>query len=217
MNTIRLIATAALLPFTFVTSANAIINVTFGANGALPSSYAAAAPAPGVWNHVDTLGTTSNLVDLSGTPTGISINVSATTASGSNGSSSDNDSLLLQFQMHASNNVPWSVTFNGLANGEYDVYYYAPSHSAVSTGTFTLEGVLMPEMDTIVQSLSQGVNWDVATVNITDGELNFESVSTFWYRGLAGIQIVAVPEPSTTGLILGACVLLSVALVRRRR
>lgn len=193
------------------------VNVTFGTSGNLASTYGAAASQPGTWNHVSTTGITSDLLDLNGDATGVSINLTATSATGDAGlpNATDDDSELLKYNFYSSDGNAWSVSLSGVASGDYEVYYYAPGHSNVSTGTFTVEGIVQSELATDIRTLSQGVSWDVATVTVSDGSIDLQSTNISGNRGLAGIQIVAVPEPETLSLTL-ALFAFTVCLLRRR-
>src|SRR5579859_3206160 len=80
---LRTVLIATLLPVAMRASS---INIDFGDQNPVPSSaFGAASGQAGVWNNVNSLGTTNNLVDLTGTPTSISVDVGALTIDGASG------------------------------------------------------------------------------------------------------------------------------------
>ena len=194
--------------------ANAVpINVDFGTHYrnevfrqliATPvDTYRAASGQAGTWNNVNSLGTTSALLDLTGTAT-----LASVTLIGSNfgsGVTGGTDAPLLQDMLWRSSGR-WEVNFSDLSNGLYDIYYYAPTHP-MDTGVIDINGTMVSSLPgTAPSTLIQGVSWDVLVgVAVTDGTLNLSSgAASASFNGIAGIQIVtstAVPEPSTLGLL----------------
>ena len=76
-------------------------------------------------------------------------------------------------------------------NGIYDIFYYAPAHSSVSTGSFYINSALQNSISGSANNqLSQGTDWGMLSgVTVSNSTLTLESFSTSSYRGLAGLQI----------------------------
>jgi hypothetical protein len=186
----------------------------------LPSSYGGAAQVPGVWNVIATTGMTVNLVGTSGSATPAFLTLEAESASGTIGT--DNgypDGRLLGDNFYCSDGINWSITLGGLPEGLYDVYYFQPSYYMVSTGEFTFADQRASSLTDHAKTLIPGVTWRaVRDVQVVGGELSIASASTAGYRGLAGLQIVTVPEPSAFGLFgLGSLVVVWRLGVRQGR
>ena len=168
----------------------------------LPSSYGGAAQVPGTWNAIATTGTTAGLVGTSGSATSVFLTLQAESASGTTGI--DNgypDGRLLGDNFYSSDGMNWSITVGGLPDGRYDVYYFQPAYELVSTGEFTVGDRRAEPLTSHGLTLVSGVTWDaVRDVQVVGGELSIVSASIAGYRGLAGLQIVAVPEPSVFGV-----------------
>lgn len=181
----------------------------------LPPTYGGATQDPGTWMSIGATGMTANLVGISGLMTSAFLILDAENANGTLGT--DNgfpDGRLLGDNFYSSTGTEWSITVGGLAGELYDVYYFQPSYSVVSTGDFMVGNQPANPLTEHAKTLISGVTWDVVRdVQVIGGELSISSVSTEGYRGLAGLQIVAVPEPSAYTLV-GAG-LLVVILVRR--
>lgn len=211
-----------------------LLNIDFGlAKGTAASSFGGAAHQAGTWNGVGVFGNTA-LADTSGTfSPGLAIHLAAGMAcSGSVGcgysggaSSLSDTQKLVNDNFFASAGQLWSLSIFGLDNGLYDVFYYAPSNTLVSTGSFTVNGVSQaavdnPQGDTT--ALVLGVTHGLATgIWVNQGVMTFQSASTLSYRGLAGLQLVSaknVPEPGTLGLVAVAfAVLLGWGAALRKR
>ena len=216
------VACAAIAVVFGSTASAEFINVDFGDDYLnLPSSYGAAGQV-GSWNDITSLGTTVNLLDLSGAATDVSVTVTAYTISGHVGPPQTNDGTLLQDNFYVSEGAPWSVTFANLDAGLYDLYYYAPTNSSVDTGTFTVNGTSVSSL-VGAYTLIQGTSWDVLSGVNVSGTATLSSTSTSGYRGLSGMQLVpttsgVVPEPSSLALLgMGSLTLFGYRLRRKRK
>ncbi|MCG8450813.1 MAG: hypothetical protein MI725_14690 [Pirellulales bacterium] len=205
---------AASAVFAQVASA-AGFNVDFGDDfTGLPSTYGAASGQTGTWNDVSANGT---LQDITGTATTVSVTLIVGNPSGQINSATTNDEILLGDNFFFSSG--WNVDFANLPDGLYDVYYYAPSNGAVSTGVFTINGATQTELPGDPgSSLSLGTSYDfLSGVSVVGGTLSLASTggvleSNF---GLAGLQLIPVPEPASFILFAVGCV--AAPRMRRRR
>jgi hypothetical protein len=184
-------------------SANAtLINIDFGVNTLSPSSNGAASGQTGIWNMVNNLGLTSSLLDINGVATPVDLNLTAGRIQGNSGDHTITPLLSDNFFSYGGRS--WSFTLTGLSTGLYDIYYYAPLHSSVSTGSFTIDGTSLSSLSGGIGNLVQGISWDVLGGYSVNGSLTFRSISTTSYRGISGLQLVQktqdVPEPSTIAI-----------------
>ena len=190
---------APCMVFTQLVSA-AGFNIDFGsAFTGLPSTYSAASGQAGVWNDVFANG---NLQDTTGAATSVAVTPIVGNPNGQIGAATTNDELLLgDFFFFSSG---WNVDFAGLTDGLYDVYYYAPSSTGVSTGAFTANGTSITEIPgDSVSNLIQGTSYDVLSgVSVSGGTLSLASTGGVLELnfGLAGLQLVPVPEPASLAL-----------------
>lgn len=194
------------------------LNIDFGDDYGVPSSsYGAAAGQTGTWNEILSLGV-SNLVDLGGNATSVTLDANADTMSGNFGSPTTDPGRLRADNFYSANGSSWTILLSNLDNGTYSVYYYAPIHPSVVTGSFTVNGSAVSSIDgSDSDSMNQGTDWQVLTgVAVTDGTLTLASTSSSSFRGLSGLQLVSspVPEPFTMGL---AGLALAAAARRRLR
>ena len=204
-----------------VSSVNASsFNIDFGDDYlGLPSSYGAASGQTGTWNDITSLGTTSNLTDVGGAPTTTDIDINAGTISGHWNAPTNNDETLLNDNFFSSS-ATWSLSINDLAQGAYDIYYYAPAHTSVPTGAFTINGTARQSLNGST-TMSQGVSWDVlfgVAIDATE-TLTITRVGTSGNAGLSGLQIVsasAVPVPAAIWLF-GTALIGLVGFGKRRK
>jgi len=181
------------------------LNIDFGREyTGLPSSYGAASSQIGHWNDiVGNSGLSKNLLNTAGVATGIDLTLS-NTSDGGIGGATDNDSTLLYDNFYSSSPFlgPWSVSLSGIKQGMYDIYYYAPAHSSISTGVFSINGTNVSNL-TGSLSLTQGISWDVLSGVTIDnsGILIIQSESNTSLLGLSGLQIVPVPVPAAIWLL----------------
>ena len=155
----------------------------------------------------------STLLDLAGAGTSVQLNVAAPFIDFTNGAwnvHSGDLLALLDDSFVTGTLANWTLSITGLSNGGYDIYYYAPSHPAVETGRFTINGVNAPNTPgSGGNTFTPGTDWNVVgNVQVSDGTLSAAStVQDFdHYYGLAGLQIVQVPEPSSAFLLAVGCV-----------
>jgi hypothetical protein len=208
------------------------LNIDFGTAtdpgaGLAPASYGAAAGQVGSWNQVGT-GAVANLLGLGGGSSGVSITVTADSPSGSSGGAcSGNLGLLVNDNFYS--NGPSTVVLSGLANDNYLVYFYDPSHTGVPTGDIDANGVLLASLNESIPSctLTANVNFVPAWVPVTSGTMTIQlsAPSGGTYTGLAGIQLVqggviyqtGVPTLGPWGIALLAALVLAGALIALRR
>ena len=203
-----------------VASATPLFNIDFGnSNGSPASTYGAAAGQAGTWNTISTMGTVGALVDITGATTGVSV----TTSGSGFGNAADPKPLLGDMLWRSGGN--WTVSFAGLTDGQYDIFYYAPLHP-MHLGDVTINGTTVDSMEGSIDTLVQGTSWNVLqSVTVSGGVLNLasgpvppEGIQYPW-TGIAGLQITTATtptasEPGILGLLLIGG-LLTVAVKRR--
>jgi len=206
---------AAVAAFTTLASAQSF-NIDVGTATPAPTTpFGAGASQPGVWNTYAG-GTLNNLLDLAGTPTGVTL--AASNNSGFLGSNNDpatlgDDENLIDDLML----VPFldSYTFSGLAGGTYDVYAYTwtfqqlPTDMQVNGGGYQTVGGAWPggyvagithSLQSVTIPANGSISLDIHSVN---GALG----------GLSGIQLVQVPTPAGVAVLLAGAGIFT----RRRR
>jgi len=190
------------------------IYIDFGDKGTdhVPSSsYGAAAGVPGEWNVVTSWDTATALTDINGDATGASISLSSSLPFSDGWVAEEGtDQLALQgdnFYVFSNyGGSGWAGQINGLSNGVYSLFLYAPNNGRVQTGDLIVNGVS-------VASVASGSIQKFVTV--TDGTLSMTSSGLFEHEGLAGLQIVtAVPVPGALWLLGSA--LAGLGWMRRR-
>lgn len=148
-------------------------------------TFGAASGQTGTWAHAS-VGTTAGLTNAAGEATDASI-----TLTGANDTynpvTGPMGAMLRRSVTHDFMGDDFSASITGLEDGQYDVYYYF--HSA--TAGMTANGTAMDDLaggdpDALG---SEGSNWDVVAVTVTDGTLTI-SDSSAASDGLSGIQIV---------------------------
>jgi len=206
-------ATTSMLITQFVTAAD--FNIDFGDDfPGLPSTYSAASGQAGAWNNVSADGT---LQDTTGAATSVSVTLIVGNPSGQIGAASTNNELLLGDYFFFSSG--WNVDFANLVDGLYNVYYYAPSSTAVSTGVFAINGTTVAELPGDSSSaLIQGTSYDVFSgVNVVGGTLSLASTGGVLETnfGVAGLQLILIPEPAS--LVLYTVGIVAWLGIRRRK
>ncbi len=221
----RLLSRAALLGATLLVASSAeavVFNIDFGTSYSNPLQDYAAVGVAGRWNWIQN-GVEKELYDgdytFQATPVMLTVS-----ADDYQGSSLSTDALFSDFFYSNGGSDPsWSVAISGLSDGTYDVYYYAPHHPYAVTGDFTINGVGVSSISgasVAAGSLVKGSSWDVAQGVVVSGgtlTLQAKSMPTADFIGLAGLQIISIPEPATYAALMGGAVLLGAMVWRRRK
>jgi hypothetical protein len=207
----------------------ASFNIDFGnnPNGSLASSsYGAAAGQTGVWNGITSIAPTA-LVDLSGAATGASLSLSGLSNAQLGGIHNNpalnaDDYALVGDNFTLFTPQPWSVSITGLQNGAYTLYVYEPANLFTSSGIYTVNGVVQPELGNPAPDspLQLNVDYAVLSVLITTGTLDiaFDSRGFWAVSGLAGLQLVqSVATPLPASLPLFGTGLAALGWLMRRR
>jgi hypothetical protein len=194
--------------------AGACFNVDLGTDYGVPStSYGAASGASGSWNRAG-LGVTA-LADTNGAPSDVSVSVIALTAGGSATPPTNDDELLLNDNFFSTGGAGWSADLSRLDPGDYEVFLYAPSNAVVPSGDMTVGGVAVASIPGDTGStLIEGTSWVSVPVTVADGSLPISGVGSV--SGLAGLQVVRLPEPHPLlQLASGLAALLMLSHTRR--
>jgi hypothetical protein len=184
------------------------VNIDFGTAAGVPAaSYGAASGQAGSWN-LSGLSVTT-LVDLSGVASGASVSVVAVSGTGTGGGTpTTDDELLLNDNVYSSSGAGWSADLSGLELGDYLVFLYAPSNSAVPTGAMTVGGVAVAGIPGETGSaLIEGTSWVTVKVAVTSGTLAISGAGP-GFSGIAGLQLVPLSGPEnycTAGLSASGC------------
>jgi hypothetical protein len=192
------------------------INIDFGSVfGAPEQVYGAAARLDGPWNEAG-LGSTQ-LFDVWGEPSVVSVEVSAETDLGSGLSASGGDELLLADNFYSSGGAGWDVQLTNLAAGAYLVYLYAPTNSLVSTGEMTLAEIPLAGIPGLANgALARGGSWTHFAIAHPGGTLALSGAGP-GFTGLAGLQLVPVPEADSRAMLACGAAALSILGVRGSR
>lgn len=198
-------------------SATSALNVDFGVVYGTPStSYGAASGQVGNWNQVG-LGVTA-LFDIAGNSAGVDLDLVAATDGGYVGTAPANDDeLLFDDNFFQTSGATWNADLSGIAPGFYLVFLYAPSNGAVPSGAMTVNGVAVASIpgDT-GGTLIEGTSWVGVGVEVTDGSLAISGAGAS-ASGLAGLQLVPLPEPGSVSMLASGATLLTLLAARRRR
>ena len=175
-------------------------NVDFnGAAAILPAPTYAAAGTAGTWNDVQVLSTNLPLVDKSGAATGVTITTDTAlqfSLTFDNANMAGDDAALLEDIIYGGvigNFYP--ITFNGLANGEYDVYTYAIAPDAKVTFltdvdvTQSTDGVQVVGGSLFTNGHTQGGSYAKHTATVTSGTLTVQVRINSGDLSVNGIQL----------------------------
>lgn len=200
-------------------AATPAINIDFGIEYDAPDDrYGAAARSSGHWNRAS-LGTTM-LRDVRGDGTSASVLVAAETDLGSSSPPSGGDELLQFDNFSSSGGAGWSADVASLAAGAYLVYLYAPSNPSVETGDMMVAGIPVAGVSgSFDGQLAREETWTSFAVVHPGGTLAIRGTGP-GTSGLAGMQLVPLPEPGRSALLaagLAGSILLARARRRRRR
>ena len=86
----------------------------------------------------------------------------------------------------------WIFVLTGVPNCIFSIYYYAPAHGSVSTGSFSVNNENVNSISgSFATDLIENTNWGkIDNIAVTNGTISFESSGTSGYRGLAALQVV---------------------------
>ena len=201
----KILHAIALAPaFCLASHANAqSFNIDFVfSGGTLPaSSFGGDAGQPGIWSE-ETAGGTGFMTDITGTLTSATFN-----GGGFNEFLGGGDPIFEDlFRDRAQFDQTWDFVISDLAPGPYEFWLYAGPNGS-GDFSITTDGV------TTNQSSVSALSSTKFDLTVTSGNpVTFQSLSSAGDEGVAGLQIVLVPEPTSLALLgLGGL------LVARRR
>ncbi len=165
------------------------------------------------------------LVDNTGVDSGATVSWFASSTWSPVSAGTDGDGALMSDFLQPANGTA-SVTFSDLTYDTYDVYLYfgrgqyaninGDTTADISIGA-TTKTVTMSGEGTGFAGFVEDVNY-VRFSGVTGSSFtaSFDHISGSFTAGIKGIQVVAVPEPSTAALLAG-CLGLGHVMMRRRR
>lgn len=183
-------------------------NVDFGIEHGIPSSaFGAAASQPGFWNNFSAQPIAQPLSNLAGNPTTVMLGLTADDYNGFSGTSAAHTGdflALLDDNFYSNDTHPWLLSISGLSNGTYDFYYYGTAMHLLTRAHSLSNGIAAASIPgSTSNTFDQGVDWQVLPgVSVVDGMLTVIPTTTDGFRGLAGFQVVVVPEPSSLRLCI---------------
>ena len=231
MRSLKSIAALSSFAAVLVTAASAAdaaaIDVQFSRDpGIAQTGGAVVGQAGDYWN--DFLGNTSTgaLLDASGHASGASLSFSSygvyESDPGFTQFTGKQDANLMQGYLYAPQAAPISLVFSGLTAGQaYGFWVYTQGDDNSRGRSISLAangGVAQVATQTNASSFSLGDNYVYLTatanaggvVDIVGNELDGEA-------NINGVQVMAVPEPSSMVLMMAGFAFLAGAVVRRRR
>lgn len=166
------------------------LNIDLGGHWGVPSgSFGAASGQSGTWNGVGLAGS-PGLLDDTGAVTTVSMSVTAGADTGWTGTGSDDARVLVEDNIFVTSGGTWSVSFNGLANGGYELYLYAPAHTSVPSGDLVTGALWHPEIPgSFSGTFVEGTNTLHVSLLVTDGQVVITGSSAS-LSGLAGLQLL---------------------------
>jgi len=236
-----LLSTAVLLPDRW-SFAQTLIGINFGADqqaGQIQPGDYAGVVSQANWNNISNeSGTVLNLLDDAGdaTTAGVTWSSNNTWRAWTGGADNGNQRLLQGYLDGGSTGVPVSVTVSNIPFAVYNVYIYVNRDGTNSTSTYTVNGqsqTVTPGAYATTLSLAGPATPGVPDSGTAGTYILFTNVtgdlslltsnatsypeSLDWRSPVNGIQIVAVPEPSTVALTGLAIASVAVMVIRRRR
>lgn len=203
------------------------LNVDVGLTNGVPSNtFGGAASQSGPWNSLGLSGI-ATAIDAAGGVTDVSIAVSAGTNEGTVGLSPTNDIELLLFDniFSSGGTNDWSILLQNVDPGVYEVFVYEAANTIVDSGQITVNGVSagllegQPDFPANPITLTRGETFtSVFTTVEPAGTLEISGLGGSQTAGIAGFQVVFVPEPSSTlasALAIGA--VMAITRIRSRR
>ena len=194
-----------------------LYNIDVGSSAGVPSSSYGAAGQAGVWNQVG-LGT-SSLLGVHGNPSAATVTVTSENVDTGGGSSPNVNALLGDSAFDCTAAESWDMTLNGLPDGLYRLYIYAPSKDDTDTGALLVDAVLYGNLTGVnPPALVQGSSWERFVLILDGGVTSFGGLSSMVScAGIAGVQLEiaqdvapAVPSIGVSGLAALAGTLLLV-------
>lgn len=183
------------------------LNIDFGQLKGMPSnSYGAASGQIGYWETITSLGMTSGIRGLSGSPTSVDLNLIADRIDDGVGydSALPNVSETFSDYFYSNANIDWTIQITNLENGNYTVFVYAPKTQYVTTGAFEVAGNLVndlygAETDTLVH----GIDFNFVNNMVVDNHyIVIDATTLNGFRGISAVQLVhVVPEPTVFTLL----------------
>lgn len=228
MRLLSAITAALLLAAASVASANSTVDVQFSSgSGQAQTGAAVIGQAADVWNDFTT-GTLSDqfLVDTSGTLSGVSLSFSSAQSYESDTSYTQFTGTayanLMQGYLVDRGNPDIDLTFAGLAAGQqYGFYVYTQGDDNSknrSIGISANGGAQVSSTQSNIGTFAEGDNYlyVVATAN-SNGVVDLKGQYLNGEADINGVQLLAVPEPSSAMLLLAGFVFLGGAAVRKSR
>lgn len=175
------------------------------------SSLGAASGQTGSWNRIADFSTPTGVVDIFGNATSVTIEITASNMTGAAIDGITEADLLMRDAFFVYGATTWSLAMAGLTDGTYDVYLYDLKNPNQSTGSGSLNGVAIADIEADFNgTFLNGGNYQVLSgVVVTGGLLNASAGGDLNLHGygLAGMQIVErssesndIPEPATLAL-----------------
>jgi len=214
--------TTPALSQSFNVDLDAEVGAQFG-EGLPSSTFGAAAGQPGHWNDYDGTAGPFALTDLNNQATGVTLSADGETfnlGANANLPGATTDQLLLLGDV-GDPGTGLTFTFDGLAEGLYDVYTYAMGpDNPVWQAQVTVNGAAPQDVGGVFNgSFQQGVTHAMHSVSVNDGLLEISvgpspNVPDPNFASVGGFQMVLIPAPTALPL-LGLGMLVSGG--RRRR
>ena len=228
MRLLSAVTTALLLTAVSAASASSAIDVQFSSgSGHAQTGAAVIGQANDVWNDFTT-GTLADqfLVNTSGAQSGVTLSFSSAQSYESAASytrfTGTPYANLMQGYLVGRGNPDLALTFGGLAAGqEYGFYIYTQGDDNSknrSIGISANGGAQVSSTQSNIGTFVEGDNYlyIVATAN-SSGVVDLKGRYLSGEANINGVQLLAVPEPSSVALLMAGLMLVGGAAVRRSR